>query len=72
MIVLWNCQCPREKEMLTSQKMTHLKEELIYKTSKIHQDLMSIAVEMKIKDFIIESRSNALKITISKQCTVKL
>jgi hypothetical protein len=72
MTVLWNCQCPREKEMLTSQKMNHLKEELIYKTSKIHQDLMFIAVEMKIKDFIIESRNNALKITISKQCTVKL
>jgi hypothetical protein len=52
--------------------MTHLKEELIYKTLKIHLDLMSIAVEMKIKNFIIESRNNALKITISKQCTVKL
>jgi hypothetical protein len=52
--------------------MTHLKEELIYKTLKIHLDLMSIAVEMKIKNFIIESRNNALKITISKQYTVKL
>ena len=47
------------------QKMIDIR--LIYKTLKIHLDLMSIAVEMKIKNFIIESRNNALKITISKK-----
>lgn len=72
MTVLWKCQYPKEKEIITSQKMTHLKEKLIYKTSKIHLDLMFTAAEMKIKDFITEIRNNALKITISKQCTVKL
>jgi hypothetical protein len=62
MIALLKCQCLREKERLTSPKMTLLKEVLIYKISKIHLDRMFTAAEMKTKDFITENKNNVLKI----------
>ena len=71
MIAHWSCLCPREKERLIIQKMSLRKEELTYKISKIHLVLMFTAVEMTIKDNMIEIKNNALKITILRQCTAK-
>lgn len=47
------------------------KEELTYKILKIPLVLMFTAVEMTIKEFMIEIKNNALKITILRQCTAK-
>jgi hypothetical protein len=62
MIALLKCLCLREKERLTSPKMTLLKEVLIYKISKIHLDRIFTATDMKTKDFITENKNNVLKI----------
>ena len=68
MIAQQNYHFQKEKKKLISLKMNLLKEELICKTLKIHQDRMYTVAKMKTKDFMIESKNNALKITTLRLC----
>jgi hypothetical protein len=68
MIAQLNYHFQKEKKKLISLKMSLLKEELIYKTLKIHLDHMYTVAKMTTKDFMIENKNNVLKITILRLC----
>ena len=68
MIAQLNYHFQKEKKKLINLKMNLLKEELICKTLKIHLDHMCTVAKMMTKDFMIESKNNALKITILRLC----